>query len=816
MDQFNGSQEELGAEPAQGPMTEDELRYVTDREINDSYSWTFGKIASERAKAEQYYLGLPVGDLSAPAIPGRSSIVSTDVEDTVEWLLPELMEVFTAGDDVVEFSPQKPGDEDGAQQTTDLVNHVFYQQNEGWYVLYTWIKDALIQKNGIVKGWWDNTPDTVREEYRALTDMQNAMLLQDDSVKPVEHSAYPDPAAVKAAQQQYQQAVQQFPQAMQQYQQAVQQHAMQAQQPQQLPQMPQGSPQQGQPPQGMPPQQQPAPQPPQPPQKPDPSKLPHLHDVALVRTTAKGKVCIENVPPEEFLISRHSKRIGDGPCGHRVKRTVTYLRQKGYQNVDQITSDDIANPSLNQEAIVRRSLEDAPFGFEDSDGNGDESMREVWLTEWYTQVDFDGDGIAEWRKIVRSGNALLENEPCDGAPFVSLCAVPLPHLFFGRSPAEQAMQTQRLKTTLIRGLVDNMQMQINGRTYAVNGEVNLDDLLTNRPGGVVRVKTPQSAGMLQNGMGDTAGAYQLLEYADTAKQERTGVMKLTQGSDADILNTTASGNKNMTDRSNQRVKLIARIMAETGIKDLMKLIQKLLAQYQDQAMTIKLRGEWVNVDPRAWKNQYDMISHVGLGTGDKSLAIAHLTTLGQAQQQAMQIGVATPQNIYNTLKKLPPLLGHKNADQFFTDPSKAPPKPQQPDPKIAQIQAQGQTAQQLEAQRQQFDGQKLQAEQQLETLKAHLDQQTAMIQQQAQMEQADQQTKLEAQRDLMKAHIDQQNQQMQLMFQAHMEELRQSVALQIAQISAASRIDVAETAAATTIQSAQMAAANQASQPENQ
>jgi hypothetical protein len=794
MDQFSGSQDERGVEPTIGPMTEDELRYVTDREINDSYSWTFGKIATERAKAEQYYLGLPVGDLSPPSIPGRSSIVSTDVEDTVEWLLPELMEVFTAGDDVVEFSPQKPGDEEGAQQTTDLVNHVFYQQNHGWYVLYTWIKDALIQKNGIVKGWWDNTPDTVREEYRALTDMQNAMLLQDQTVKPVEHSAYPDPQAVQAAEQQYQMAVQQFPQAMQQYQQAMQQHAMQPQQP-------------GQPP---------APQPPQPPQKPDPTKLPHLHDIALVRTNAKGKVCIENVPPEEFLISRTSKRIGDGPCGHRVKRTVTYLRQRGYKNVDQITSDDIANPSLNQEAIVRRSLEDAPFGFEDSDGNGDESMREVWLTEWYTQVDFDGDGIAEWRKIVRSGNAILENEPCDGAPFVSLCAVPLPHLFFGRSPAEQAMQTQRLKTTLIRGLVDNMQMQINGRTYAVNGEVNLDDLLTNRPGGVVRVKTPTSAGMLQNGMGDTAGAYQLLEYADTAKQERTGVMKLTQGSDADILNTTASGNKNMTDRSNQRVKLIARIMAETGIKDLMKLIQKLLAQYQDQSMTIKLRGEWVDVDPRAWKNQYDMITHVGLGTGDKTVAVAHLTTLGQAQQQAMQIGVATPQNIYNTLKKLPPLLGHKNADQFFTDPSKVPPKPPQPDPKIAQIQAKGQTDQQLEQQRQQFEAQRIQSEQQIEAFKAHLDQQTAMIQQHAQAQQAEQQNQLEAQRNLIQAQMEQEKERMKMEFDAQMEVMKQSVALQIAQIAAASRVDIAEMTAATTLQTAQISAANQASQPQGE
>lgn len=660
-DQFNGSTEERGEQPSDAKMTEDDVRYITDREIYDSYSWTFGKIATERAKAEQYYLGLPVGDLSAPTIPGRSSIVSTDVSDTVEWLLPALIEIFTAGDDVVEFTERKAQDEGAAEQTTDLVNYVFYQQNPGWYVLYTWFKDALIQKNGIVKAWWDPTPETVREEYHGLTDIQMAMLLQDNSVKPVEHSAYPDPVAAQAMQQQFQQA-------QQQYQMELQQHASQPPQP--------GQPQQP---------------PPQPPQPPSPQSMPMLHDVALVRTTQSGQVRLDNVPPEEFLISRMSKRIGDGACGHRVKRTVTYLRQQGYANVDDITSDTIADPSLNQEAIVRRSLEDAPYGFEDSDGNGDETMREVWLTEWYTQIDFDGDGIAEWRKIVRAGNAILENVPCDGPPFVSLCAVPLPHLFFGMSPAEQAMPVQRLKTTLWRALIDNMQMQINGRVWAVKNQVNLDDLLTNRPGGVVRVESPNSVGALQQGMSDTAGAYQLLDYADAAKQDRTGVTKYTQGSDADTLNKTAAGLENITQRSDQRIKLIARIFAETGVKDLFRLIQKLLAQYQDRSMTMKLRGEWVDVDPRAWKNQYDMTVNVGLGTGDKTKAVQHLMLLGQAQQHLMTVGAATPENLYNAAKKLPPLLGFKNADEFFTDPAKQPPHQPQPNPALIEIQAKQQS-----------------------------------------------------------------------------------------------------------------------------
>jgi hypothetical protein len=175
------------------------------------------------------------------------------------------------------------------------------------------------------------------------------------------------------------------------------------------------------------------------------------------------------------------------------------------------------------------------------------------------------------------------------------------------------------------------------------------------------------------------------------KQNRTGVTKYTQGSDADTLNKTAAGLNNITQRADMRVKLIARMFAETGVKDLFKLIQKLLSQYQDRTMTIKLRGEWVDVDPRAWKNQYNMTANVGLGTGDKSLLIQHLMTLGQAQTQAMQIGVATPQNVYRALTKLPPLLGFKDAEEFFTDPSQQPPPPPKEDPDLAKIKLQHET-----------------------------------------------------------------------------------------------------------------------------
>lgn len=644
-DEFNESAEERGPAREQKGMSDDEVRYITDREITESSSWATGAIANERIKAMEYYLGLPQGDLAPSPIPGRSQIVSTDVADTIEWMLPALIEIFTAGDDVVEFSPLKQGDEEGAQQTTDLVNHVFYQENPGWLVLYTWFKDALLQKNGIVKVSWDKTAKPTQESYQDLSDMQLTMLMQDDEIEIIEQMQHPDEKALQAMQVQYAQALQMWQR---------------------------GGEMSGQPA----------------PQQPDPSQIPMLWDVTVMSKASCGQIVVDNVPPEEFLISRFAKSIKQGPCGMRVKRSMSWLKEQGYSDdeLSNITSDEFPNPTMSGESIVRRSLEDAPYGYEDHD-TGDETTRAVWLTEWYTQIDVDGDGVAEWRKILRAGNGILENEPCDGPPFASLCPVPLPHLFYGLSISDQAMTVQKLRTTIWRGIIDNMHLQINGRVWAVENQVNLDDLLSIRPGGVVRVQNPNAVGPLVQGMTDTASAFGLLDKADEMRQDRTGVTRYTQGSDADTLNKTAQGLENITQRADMRVKLIARIFAETGVKDLFLLIQKLLGQHQDKPKTIKLRGNWAEVDPRAWKNKYGMVANVGLGTGDKTKQIQHLTMLGQVQQQAMGIGAATPANMYKALQKLPPLLGFKNGDEFFTDPANAPQKPPEQNPDVMKVQA---------------------------------------------------------------------------------------------------------------------------------
>lgn len=634
-------------------MTDEELGALVDNEIRQSVAYAGSKLSEMRRKSEYYYLGEPIEDLAPPAIPGRSRVVSTDVSDTIEWVLPALMEIFTAGDNVVEFKERREDQEEAAEQTTDVCNYVFYQQNPGWAILYDWLKDGLLQKNGFLKVWWEDKIDETREEYRDLTLVQMSMLLQDPEVEPIEHAEYPDMNAMQAVQAQYQLQVQQYQQA-----------ASQAQAS-------------GQPFNAPPPQQR------------DMSQIPTLHAVTLKRTRKNGKVCIENVPPEEFIVSRRCKRIGDSPCGHRSQKTLSDLTARGYKNVDALSSD--SDGDLNGERIQRMSWDDDyAWSGNDSVDNLDPTQRMVWVNEMYVQVDYDGDGIAEWRKVTRVGNTTLDNVECDGPAFVTWTPIRLPHRLFGLSLADLSMEAQRTKTAIWRGILDNIYFQLNARTKVVEGQVNIDDLLTNRPGGIVRMKQLGAVEPLQQGLSDSGSAYQALEAADAAKQDRTGVTKYTQGSDADTLNKTKGGLENITNRADMRVKLIARVMAETGMKDLFRMIQKLLSQYQDRAMTLKLREKWVDVDPRAWKNEYDMTVNVGLGTGDKSQVIQHLTFLGQAQQQALQIGVSTPENIYNTLKKIPGALGYKNADEFFTDPKSQPPQPPKPDPEMAKIQMQHQ------------------------------------------------------------------------------------------------------------------------------
>jgi hypothetical protein len=342
----------------------------------------------------------------------------------------------------------------------------------------------------------------------------------------------------------------------------------------------------------------------------------------------------------------------------------------------------------------------------------DMSMEEVEVFECYVRADMDGDGIAELRRVVYAGTEILLDEETDYIPFYSICPIPIPHKFFGNSLADRAMDIQLQKSTITRQMLDNLYLTNNARMGVVEGQVNLDDMLSVTPGGVVRIKNPNAIVPLT--VPAVANqAFPMLEYLDSVQSKRTGISDMQQGLNPDILqNVTAAAIAATMSASSGKIELIARIFAETGVKSLFKGILHLVTKYQDKPRIIRMRGKYVEIDPRSWSNQYDLSISVGLGTGNKQEQMAMLQMVMSKQEQIIQqYGAANPLvtvgQYRTTLSKFIEAAGFSDTSQFFKEitpemdqqlSNPPPQQQQQPDPAvqamIQQSQAQIQIAQQ--------------------------------------------------------------------------------------------------------------------------
>ena len=614
-------------------VTDIKLRSIINSEINNALGFMGGNLTSQRKKSVEYYLGEKLGT----EIDGRSQVVSTDVADTIETILPNLLRIFTASDQVVRCEPVKSEDVALADQATNYVNYIFNKDNPGFSILYTWFKDALLEKNGIVKIFWDESESIEQETYKNLNDQEYQLLLDDENVKIVEEESFVD-EKMKAAMN------------------------LLAQQAEAQGQLVEEEP------------------------------IPMLHNCVIKRTTKGGKVKIENVPPEEFLIQRTAKSIQDSDfVAHRVLKTRSDLIEMGYdpEVVESLPTSN--NIILNDERLTRYSdIDENPFN-----NAPDQATQEVEIYECYLKVDVDGDGIAELRKVVvagAGGYTILENMPCDAIPFCSLTPIIMPHRFYGRSVAELVEDVQLVKSTVMRQLLDNMYLTNNNRVAIMDGMVNLDDLLTSRPGGVVRTKQPPNQVMLpMQSQTISQQAFPLLEYLDTVRETRTGITRYNQGLDADSLNKTATGVNAIMTQSQMRMELIARVFAETGIKDLFKRIFELTCKYQDKERIVELNNQFIPVKPTEWRNRYNISITVGLGSGSKEQQILMLNNILERQLQAFQLQgnreypMVSLKNIYNSLAKIIENAGLKNVENYFVNPDQGkqmmtPPPPPEPTP----------------------------------------------------------------------------------------------------------------------------------------
>ena len=405
------------------------------------------------------------------------------------------------------------------------------------------------------------------------------------------------------------------------------------------------------------------------------------HDVVIKRLNSKGSIRVENVPPSEFLINREAKTIQDARfvC-HRLRKTLSELREMGYDpDPDELGSGEDVLYNAERQARYAFDLSSNADVGNWGVGGTEESLREYWLHENYVKTDYDGDGIAELRKVCTIGSTVLANDPIDSIPFVSICPIRIPHKFFGLSVADQVESLQLIKSTLMRNLMDNMYNQNFGRYAVLEGQANLDDLLTQRPGGVVRVKSPNAVTPLATPSLEPY-SFQMLEYLDGVRESRSGVSKNTQGLNDNALtsHTTATAVAQVMTAAQARVELIARNFAETGVKELMSTIYELLQKNQDTDTVIGIRGTWIPINPSAWRDKYDCTVAVGLGHGNRDQQLMHLSQLIQFATQALSggLGIVNEQNLYNIGAQVIKNMGFVNVQDFLTDPSQ---QQQEPD-----------------------------------------------------------------------------------------------------------------------------------------
>ena len=607
-----------------GAMSEEAFQGAVKAAITDAEDYIDDEIAPQRRLATKFYRGDPFGNEEE----GRSQVVMSEVRDTILAMMPSLLRVFTASEKPVEFSPRKAEDVPMAEQATDYVSFVFNNDNPGFSIMHSWLKDALTTKLGVVKWYTATTYDVREDSYSGLDQAQINVLQTDSTVSSLE--------AVQTGE-----------------------------------------------------------------GEPDPmTGLPSpIFDVFVRRQIEHKRQVVECVPPEEFIIARNARDLDSADyVGHRSLKTMSELVGMGY-DFDEIEQNGNTSSSfdLNDEAQTRNpGLRQFLGGTSET---SDPAMRRYMYIESYIRIDKDGDGVAELRRVCTLGEAcyILHDEVADDVRFAVICPDPEPHMVIGSSIADQVMDLQLIKSNIVRNTLDSLAQTIHPRTAYVEGAVNTDDLMNVETGGLVRVTQP---GMIQE-LGSTFVGQQampILAYIDDIKASRTGMSKASQGLDADVLQSTTKAAVTATmSAAQERLEMVARIFAETGVRRLFRGLLKEIIRHQDRVRVVRLRNSWVPVDPRAWDADMDVVVNVGLGTGSIEQKVQTLMAVLAQQKEILQtLGPNNPivsvKQMRNTIAQILELQGVKDATRYFNEITpeieQQMAQPQQPAPDPTQVLAQ--------------------------------------------------------------------------------------------------------------------------------
>ena len=597
------------------PMDETEVDAYVGHLLDDAIDYV-DELSEDRVTSTEYYSG----DLPKQDEDGRSSVVSYDVRDTVNSIMPVLMRTFFGSKQIMQFTPRGPEDVAMAEQATDYVNHIILEENNNSFShFFAAFKDALIKRTGILKYWYEKSEDVSTSKYTGLDEAQLQHLAGADGVEGVDAFQIEGDG--------------------------------------------------GQP----------------------------LYDATIKRRTNSGRIRVEALPPEEFIIDRRAKNIDEASVvGHRSFKTLSELQALGH-DIEELeeyagTDDEF---DVNNEWVSRHTE-----AHNRGPTNVEPASRKVLYIECFMNLDVDQDGISELRRFICVGNKhhVIVNEPCDYKPFVLLTPDPEPHAAVGSSITDIVADIQRIKSYILRNVMESLSMAVTPRLLAIEGQCSLEDVMNTEPGGIIRARNPAAVSQLSMPFVGQQ-ALPILGLLDEIKSSRTGITKQSQGMDAESLQSSSRAAIEATFKAAQaHMELLARIFAETALKPLYKGVLGLVCRYQDRAKVIRLRNQWVPMDPRHWDSNMDVMVDIPLGGGTDAEKLTVLSTMLQKQEQLIkEMGPEGPlvnlRQYYQTLGKMLNLGGYKDVNQFFSDPANyKPPPPEEPKPSPDELFVQAQMA----------------------------------------------------------------------------------------------------------------------------
>lgn len=577
----------------------DRIEGVAQRAAEEALLWREEDLEDQQSKATDYYMGRPFGNEAT----GRSRVVSTDVRDTIQAILPSLCRIFFGPEKNVEYEPRGPEDVPIAEQLTDMANFVIRNDNDGFLQIHGTLKDAMIRKLGVIKVWWEDKDKTEGYEYTGLSERDILNFEQDEEVELEILSNYPIAAP------------------------GTQEGFISA------------------------------------------------YDARVTRTHNDGRVKMAVIPPEEFIFSPKARdRESAEMMGHVRAVPASELIAMG---VDPDLVEEHKG-SLRARAQSSDSLEASRKFDQDQrselDDEKDSSREYCWYGEIYIYADStteDGNGEASLLRceVIGENHELIDWYICDERPFALFVCDPEPHTLLGPSVADYIMDIQLIKSAIMRGQLDSLTLSLNPRTEVVTTEVNMADVMNHEVGGVIRVEKPGMVREVVHDFSKSGGAaFPMLQYMDEQKENRTGISKAAAGLDADALQSATKAAVAATlSGAQQHIEMLARIFAETGFRQLYKLILHTLVEHQDRVRTIRVRNEWVEMDPAKWHADFDVRINLALGAGSTEEKLQLLSMITKHQKQLLDEGnpLGDMVKYRNGLARQVELAGFPNADEFY-------------------------------------------------------------------------------------------------------------------------------------------------------